>query len=88
MTPEDRRAAIIAATVPLLRAKGRAASTREIASAAGIAEGTIFRVFDNKDALIDAWKAGELAHLELGGALPAIAPPAADTSDTNNDEEN
>lgn len=54
MTPSDRRAAIIAATVPLLRAKGRAASTREIASAAGIAEGTIFRVFDNKDELIDA----------------------------------
>ena len=40
------------------------------------------------DALIDAWKAGELAHLELGGALPAIEPPAADTADTNNDEEN
>ena len=54
MTPDDRRAAIIAATVPLLRAKGRAASTREIATAAGIAEGTIFRVFENKDELIDA----------------------------------
>jgi len=54
MAPDDRRAAIIAATVPLLREKGRAASTREIATAAGIAEGTIFRVFDNKDELIDA----------------------------------
>ena len=40
------------------------------------------------DALIDAWKAGELAHLELGGALPEIAPPAADTADQSNDEEN
>ena len=40
------------------------------------------------DALIDAWKAGELADLELGGGLPAIEPPAADTADQNDDEEN
>ena len=40
------------------------------------------------DALIDAWKAGALADLELGGSLPEIAPPAADTAETNNDEEN
>lgn len=39
------------------------------------------------DALIAAWRAGELADLELGGGLPAIEPPAADTADTNNDDE-
>jgi len=52
MTPDDRRASIIDATIPLLREKGRAVSTKEIAKAAGIAEGTIFRVFDSKDELI------------------------------------
>ncbi|GAA2735135.1 TetR/AcrR family transcriptional regulator [Pedococcus aerophilus] len=54
MAPDDRRAAIIASTVPLLRDKGRAVSTKEIARAAGVAEGTIFRVFESKDELVEA----------------------------------
>lgn len=54
MPPEQRRAAIIEATLPLLRLHGRMVTTRQIADAAGIAEGTVFRVFDSKDELIDA----------------------------------
>ena len=54
LPPEERRAEIVAAVIPLLLEHGASTTTKQIAEAAGIAEGTIFRVFDDKGALLDA----------------------------------
>jgi AcrR family transcriptional regulator len=54
LSPDERRAAIIAATRPLLMEHGRRTSARLVAEAAGIAEGTIFRVFPTMEELFDA----------------------------------
>jgi AcrR family transcriptional regulator len=52
LPPDDRRRAIVEAVIPLLVDRGAAVTTRQMAEAAGIAEGTIFRVFPDKCALI------------------------------------
>jgi len=54
MPPEERRASIIAAALPLLRLHGATVTTAQIAMAAGIAEGTLFRVFPDKESLVKA----------------------------------
>lgn len=54
MSLDERRAALIDATLPLLQEHGKAVPTRLIAEAAGVAEGTIFRAFASKDELIAA----------------------------------
>jgi AcrR family transcriptional regulator len=69
---EERRAAIIAAALPLLLERGANVSTRQIAEAAGIAEGTIFGVFPDKDALVEAVLQAALDPEPTEQALAAI----------------
>lgn len=52
LAPDDRRKAIVEAVIPLLLDQGANTTTSQMADAAGIAEGTIFRVFPDKAALI------------------------------------
>lgn len=52
MTPEQRREAIVAAAIPLLIERGGNVTTGQIAAAAGIAEGTVFRAFKDKQELL------------------------------------
>lgn len=54
MPPELRRESLIDSTLPLLREFGEAVTTRQIAQACGVAEGTIFRAFSDKESLITA----------------------------------
>ena len=72
MPLEERRSAIVAATLPLFLEQGPGLTTREIAQAAGIAEGTIFRVFDDKTALLDAVIEAALDPAPTEAALRAI----------------
>lgn len=77
MSREERRAAIALATVPLLEAHGAQVSTRQIAVAAGVAEGTLFRAFDDKVELLTA--AAERALDPTAGVAEIDdLPPAAD----------
>lgn len=53
LSPEERRQSILTAVIPLLIQKGSAVTSAEMAEAAGVAEGTIFRVFADKTAIIN-----------------------------------
>jgi AcrR family transcriptional regulator len=72
LSPQERRAALIAATIPLLREHGTAVSTRQIADAAGVAEGTIFGVFKDKTSLLRAAVVAALDPAPLLRQLKAV----------------
>jgi AcrR family transcriptional regulator len=69
LPPGERRSTIVAATLPLLLEHGDRVTSRQIAEAAGIAEGTIFRVFADKDEIITAVVEAALDPAPLEAAL-------------------
>lgn len=74
LSPDDRRAMIVDAVIPLLVEHGRGVTSKQIAEAAGIAEGTIFRAFGDKETLVQAAIEKYLDPEPLRNALRAIDP--------------
>ncbi|WP_326756384.1 TetR/AcrR family transcriptional regulator [Streptomyces hirsutus] len=72
MSPERRREMIIQTAIPLIAEYGAAVTTAKIARAAGIGEGTIFRVFADKDELLQACVAEALSPEHAVRELDAI----------------
>lgn len=72
MSPEQRREMIVQTAIPLIAEYGAAVTTAKIARAAGIGEGTIFRVFADKDELLQACVAEALSPEHAIRELDAI----------------
>lgn len=79
MTPDDRRASIVDAVLPLVAERGADVTSRDLAEAAGVAEGTLFRAFGDKRTLVGAVafeglhraSGPEATRAELAGIDPA-----------------
>ena len=74
LSPDARRAALVDVTLPLLREHGPSVTTRQVAEAAGIAEGTVFRAFGSKDELVQACVAAVFDSAPAVAELRAIDP--------------
>jgi AcrR family transcriptional regulator len=72
MSPEQRRAMIVAAALPLVAEYGAKVTTSQVARVAGIGEATIFRVFKDKDELLDAVMAETLRHEHVVREISSI----------------
>lgn len=65
---------IVDAVLPLLLEQGRGVTSRQLAEAAGVAEGTIFRAFGDKNSLLKAAVARYLDPAPLLAELAGIDP--------------
>ncbi|MFI7008927.1 TetR/AcrR family transcriptional regulator [Streptomyces sp. NPDC050145] len=80
MSPDERRSMIVAAALPLVAEQGAAVTTAQIARASGIGEATVFRVFQDKDEVLDAVvaEAAGPEHVRRELASIALEQPLAD----------
>jgi AcrR family transcriptional regulator len=76
MAAADRRRAILAAAIPLLIERGPSVTTAAVARAAGIAEGTIFRVFPDKSTLLFEAVKSAMDSTDIADAIRAVSPSA------------
>lgn len=74
LPPDERRAAIIEAVLPVLIEVGEAATTKQLAQAAGVSEGTIFKVFADKHELLTAALQTAIDPTRFEAAIAAIDP--------------
>src|SRR6185312_12161938 len=74
LPPDERRSMIVDAALPLILEHGDRVTSKQIAEAAGIAEGTVFRAFADKDELIVAVLEAAIDPQPLERALAAIPP--------------
>lgn len=77
LPPARRKQAIVDAVIPLLLDKGSAVTSRQMAEAAGIAEGTIFRVFPDKPSVIKEAVKTSMDPAPLCDALARISESAS-----------
>lgn len=74
LPPDDRRAELIRCVIPLLKQHGGSVSTRRMAEACGVAEGTLFRAFGDKESLIAAAIESYFDPLPLATAIRSVDP--------------
>jgi AcrR family transcriptional regulator len=70
LSPDERRAALLDAATRLFAERGPDFTTADLAAAAGVSEGTIFRYFPDKAALVTATRD---AAMDLEGLAPLLA---------------
>ena len=81
LPPAERRASLIAATRQLILDHGPDVTTRQVAEAAKVAEGTLFRVFPTRRDLIAATIADHLSSERLADIF-AAAPTTTTVDET------